>query len=119
VLADNDPELLDLLETDLNLEGYDVVATVQSGEAALEVCAQHRPDVLVVDYRMPPGLNGLETAQRARTSGIAAAVILYTNYRLPDLATQAHRFGATVVVKGPLRALRAALAEAVGAANSG
>jgi CheY-like chemotaxis protein len=35
VLADNDPDVLDLLETDLRLEGYDVVATVRSGDAAL------------------------------------------------------------------------------------
>ena len=112
VLADNDPEVLDLLGIDLTLEGYDVVAAVQSGEAALAACARHRPDVLVVDYRMPPGVNGLETAQQTRMAGTAGAIILYTNYRSPELAARARRFDVTVVLKGPLRALRDAVSGA-------
>ena len=112
VLADNDPDVLDLLVTDLGLEGYDVVAAVQFGAAAVTACVRHRPDVLVVDYRMPPGQDGLETAEQVHISATVDAIILYTNYRSPELAADARRFGARVVVKGPLQSLREALADA-------
>jgi CheY-like chemotaxis protein len=111
VVADNDPVVLDLLATDLGLEGYDVIATVPSGEAAAEVCAERRPDVLIVDYRMPPGWNGLETIARIKEAHGAGAYVLYTNYRLPDLRRRAERLGAVFVSKGPLRTLRAVLAD--------
>lgn len=109
VLADNDPAVLDLLGTDLQLEGHNVLAAVGSGEEAIIACQEHRPDVVVVDYRMPPGLDGLETIRRIRADGTAGTCILYTNYRSPHIATVAEKIGAVYVKKGPLRELRAAL----------
>lgn len=110
VVVDNDPVVLDLLATDLALEGYDVIATVPSGESAVAVCAERRPDVVIVDYRMPPGWDGLETIARIREARSAGACVLYTNYRLPELRRRTERLGALFVMKGPLRALRTALA---------
>jgi len=110
VIADNDPVVLDLLATDLGLEGYDVIATVPSGEAAAAVCAERHPDVLIVDYRMPPGWNGIETIAHVREAQSAGAYVLYTNYRLPELRRRAERLGAVFVAKGALPTLRAALA---------
>jgi CheY-like chemotaxis protein len=112
VVADNDAALLELISTDLALEGHNVVATALTGERALEMCAEHRPDVLIVDYRMPPGLDGLETIRQVQAAGAAATCILYSNYRSAHIAQEARRLGATYVAKGPLRTLRAALAAA-------
>jgi CheY-like chemotaxis protein len=109
VVADNDATILDLVSMDLKLEGYDVLATATSGEAAAELCAQLFPDVLVVDQRMPPGLTGLETIERVRAEGTAGACILYTNYRSAQLKRAALKLDATYVEKGPLRNLRVAL----------
>jgi DNA-binding NarL/FixJ family response regulator len=109
VIADNDPTVVELLRTDLGLEGYLVVATAESGAGAAAACARFRPDVLIVDYRMPPGLNGLETIATVRAAGTASKAILYTNYRSADIAAEAARLGARVVAKGPLWMLRDAL----------
>jgi CheY-like chemotaxis protein len=109
VLADNDPAIIDLVSTDLSLEGHQVVATALTGEEALEACDKYHPDVLVVDYRMPPGLDGLETIRRVREAGTAGTCILYSNYKSPTIATVAKNIGAIYVKKGPLRTLRAAL----------
>jgi len=111
VVVDNDPAVLDLLATDLGLEGYDVVACVSSGEDAAAVCAELRPDVVVVDYRMPPGWDGLETIAHIREAQSAGAYVLYTNYRLPELRRRTERLGAVFVSKGPLRLLRNVLAD--------
>jgi CheY-like chemotaxis protein len=110
VVADNDPALLELISTDLELEGHQVLATVLTGQQAVDACAEHRPDVLVVDYRMPPGMNGLEAIRRVRADDSVATCVLYTNYRSPQIADEAARLGAVYVRKGPLRTLRAAVA---------
>lgn len=109
VIADNDHEWRELIRTDLTLEGYDVVSVCSSGEEALDVCAQQRPDVLVVDERMPPGLNGVEVARQLRTTLPSVSVVIFTNYDEEDIAKGAADVGAVFVLKGNLRALRAAL----------
>jgi DNA-binding NarL/FixJ family response regulator len=41
-------------------EGIDVVEAVSEGTAAVGACRQHRPDVVVMDFRLP-GMDGVET----------------------------------------------------------
>jgi response regulator NasT len=109
VIADNDDEWLELIRTDLVLEGHSVVAACASGDEAIAACAQHRPDVLVVDERMPPGLNGIEVARQVRAANPGITVVLFTNYDEEEVVKGAADVGAVFVLKGNLRALRAAL----------
>src|SRR2546423_12788763 len=109
VIADNDLEWLELVRTDLSLEGHDVVASCVSGEEALEACRVHRPHALIVDEKMPPGLNGVEVARRVRASDPGIRGVIFTNYDEEDVIKGAADARAEVVVKGNLRALRAAL----------
>ena len=109
VIADNDAEWLELIRTDLSLEGHQVVAAVQSGEEAIAACREHRPDVLVVDERMPPGLNGVEVARQVRSADPSIQVVLFTNFDEEEIVKGAADAGAVFVLKGNLRALRAAL----------
>lgn len=111
IIVDNDPELLDLVTTDLRLEGWDVVAALRDGTDAVTACLNLHPDVLVVDYRMPLGLDGLQVISRVRTLAPSVRVVLYTNYRASRLAKRARRLGASYLVKGELATLRAWLAQ--------
>jgi two-component system response regulator AlgR len=109
VIADNDAEWLELIRTDLSLEGHEVLASVASGEEALAACRQHRPDVLIVDERMPPGLNGVEVARQLRATDPGIQVVVFTNFDEEEIMKEAADAGAVFVLKGNLRALRAAL----------
>ena len=108
VIVDNDEAVLELLQLDLRLEGHDVLATALDGDGALQACGEHAPDVLVVDLRMGPGINGLEVARRVRRPGLR--VVLHTNYVTPDVVKSATEVGAIVIEKGNLNALRRAVA---------
>lgn len=111
VIVDNDPEVLDLLVTDLSAEGHEILATELQGDAALERCRELLPDVLITDHRMPPGPNGVEVATAATALDHAPTVIIYTNYRDPTIRSRAEQLGVTVLEKGNLRALRRAIDE--------
>ena len=105
VVADNDQDALDLLVLDLSLEGHDIVGTALGGDDAVSLCESLRPDVLVVDYRMPPGPNGLDVARRVRELP-GLRVVVYSNYHDTHLREQTARAGATFLQKGQLTALR-------------
>ena len=113
VVVDNDEGALELVVTDLRLEGHDIVGTALDGTRALELCRDLQPDVVVVDHRMPPGPHGLEVAQTLAHEAPAVRVIVFTNYQDVDLVTQIEATGATYLPKGNLRALRQAVAEGI------
>jgi CheY-like chemotaxis protein len=65
VVADDEPAIRELLEGLLGRElGFRVVS-VSDGEGALRAVAAERPDVVLLDHRMP-GLDGFEVARRLR-----------------------------------------------------
>jgi len=110
VVVDNDPDALELACTDLRLEGHEIVGFAGDGETALELCRKLRPDVLVVDYRMPPGPDGAEVARRMRREMPAVTVVVFTNYDTADVVRSVGRAGARLVLKGQLDDLRRAVA---------
>ena len=107
LIVDNDQAVLDLLLLDLRLEGHEVVATALNGEDALELCEKHSPDVVVVDYRLGRGINGIEVARRL--AGSPARAVLFTNYITHDVLADAAAVGLPVIEKGNLHALRRAI----------
>ncbi|MEU6998366.1 response regulator transcription factor [Nonomuraea sp. NPDC046570] len=62
--------------------GHEVVAAVGDGDALVEAVAEHRPDVSVVDVRMPPSFSdeGLRAAVEARTRVPGAPVLILSQY---------------------------------------
>lgn len=109
VIADNDPEALDLAVVDLDLEGHDIVGTAREGTTALELCERLTPDVLVVDHRMPPGPWGVEVAEQVRRDHPDIRVVIYSNYQSEDLFRRARACGAVYLPKGNLQSLRRAV----------
>lgn len=67
--------LVTLLSTEPDLR---VVAEAEDGAQALELQAQHRPDVTLLDLRMPGGPDGIETLKRLRAQAPEARVIVLT-----------------------------------------
>jgi DNA-binding NarL/FixJ family response regulator len=55
----------------------EVVAAVENGNDVVELCRQHSPDVVVMDYRLP-GLNGVEATAKLRRHCPEVAVVCLT-----------------------------------------
>ncbi len=78
VIVDDNPVFRETLDFLLGLRSdIDVVAAVASGNDAPGVCATVRPDVVLMDYRMP-GLNGVEATAAVLAAAPRAAVVCLT-----------------------------------------
>jgi CheY-like chemotaxis protein len=106
VLVDNDPAALELLELDLTLEGHEIVGTAAQGEAAIDLVLATVPDVVVLDYRMPPGIDGLEVARVLRRRAPQVRLVFYSSHVRPELLDGAARLAVPYLRKGDLAALR-------------
>lgn len=115
LVVDNDPDARELVVVDLTLEGCEVVAAVADAAAAVEAYGEHRPDVAVVDVRMPGG-DGVSLARRLRGADPDAHVVLYTSHPVGEVRRRARDLAVPVVRKGDLRGLRRAV-RAVSAAG--
>jgi response regulator NasT len=104
---------LDLVEM-LREEGYDVVAEAADGEAAVRLAEEHRPDLVVLDVKMPR-MDGLAAAERIMAARIAAVVML-TAFSQRALVDRARAAGAMAYLVKPFT--RAELVPAVEVALS-
>jgi AmiR/NasT family two-component response regulator len=89
---------LDLAEM-LAEEGYDVVGQAGDGETAVALAEKHRPDLVVLDVKMPK-LDGISAAQRIAEQRIAPVVIL-TAFSQRDLVERARDAGAMAYLVKP------------------
>jgi two-component system, response regulator PdtaR len=89
---------LDLKEM-LEEEGYVVVAEAGDGEAAIALTQQHRPDLVVLDVKMPR-LDGISAAERIAAARLAPVVVL-TAFSQRELVERARDAGAMAYVVKP------------------
>ena len=71
-----------------------VVATAGDGEEALRMAREHRPDVMLMDVRMPV-LDGIEATRRITESETSPRVIILTTFELDEYVFEALRAGAS------------------------
>jgi DNA-binding NarL/FixJ family response regulator len=82
VLAEDSVLLRDGLTGLLGRFGHEVVAAVGDAEALVAAAAEHAPDIVVTDVRMPPGFQdeGLHAAIRLRTRRPTLPVLVLSQY---------------------------------------
>ena len=103
ILTVDDDEMERFLQREvLEPAGFDIIEA-NSGTAALELFAEHQPDLVVLDVMMPE-MNGFEACQaiRALPGGQNAPILMAT--ALDDIASidQAYRAGATDFIGKPI-----------------
>lgn len=89
---------MDLAEM-LAEEGYEVVGQAGDGATAVELAEEHRPDLVILDVKMPV-LDGIAAAERIAAARIAPVVIL-TAFSQRDLVERARDAGAMAYLVKP------------------
>lgn len=66
LLVDDERDITDLLEEILNRDGFRNIRKAYTGQHALDVCREYKPDVIVLDI-MLPDIDGIEVCKQIRS----------------------------------------------------
>jgi len=123
LLVDDEAPVLEVLNEYFSSQGY-AVETASTGADALTVAQHYRPDLVLLDIRMP-GMDGVEVLKKLRELDPDLAVIMVTANEDSALARETLKIGAFDYVSKPFdfghldRAVSAAIVHSGGLAPVG
>lgn len=84
LVVDDEPRLVRLVSEVLRAVGHQVISAA-SGEAAIEMVALEQPDLLLLDIRLDPGIDGYEVCRRLREFSDLPVIMLTAKALETDL----------------------------------
>jgi response regulator NasT len=103
MIVDHDPITRMELREMLKSKGYQVLKECQNGEEAIEQCLKLRPDLIIMDVKMPI-LNGVKAAKIIRKQ-LDTAILLLTADSQRELIEEAKESGVTAYLVKPVTVL--------------
>lgn len=100
IIAEDNAKTRLFLKNQLELLGYQVVAAVSNGQAAVEAVEQFQPTLVIMDIKMPL-LDGIEAAT-AMTAKRALPIILITGMSSDEMASKAIEAGVFAYLVKPV-----------------
>ena len=97
LVIDDEQGIRDLLDTLLRRKGYDVVLA-ESGRQGLELFRRERPDVIVLDLKMPE-MDGLTVLRQIKNLDPGKPVIILTGAGTAETEQQVRALGVTEYVE--------------------
>ena len=97
LVIDDEQGIRNLLDTLLSRKGYDVVLA-DGGRKGLELIRRERPDVVVLDLKMPE-MDGVAVLQQIRRLNSNQPVIILTGAATPEREQQVRALGVTEFVE--------------------
>ncbi len=86
LIADDEPDILEIIEFNLQSEGYNVV-TAKNGDEAIDQAKKHLPDLIMLDVMMP-GKNGIEVCNLLRMNPAFKKTLIVFLSALSDEGTE-------------------------------
>lgn len=95
LIVEDDPDLAEVYQTLLTQAKYSV-ALARNGEEALQKAAEHKPDLILLDLRMPV-MDGVEFLEKYNLKKLHpnVKVIVFSNYDLQDSIDDSYKLGAS------------------------
>lgn len=82
------------LKAVLGNEEFEIAGEASSGEEAVELAASLVPDIVLMDVRLGPGIDGLEATRRIAALGLPTRVIILSLHDMPAYVREALAAGA-------------------------
>lgn len=102
LIIDDERPIRETLEMVLLEKGYQV-ASAEDGPGGLEAVRRERPDVVILDIRLP-GMNGMEVLQKIKEQHKDISVIMITAFHDMETTIQAMKAGAYEYIHKPIDA---------------
>jgi DNA-binding NarL/FixJ family response regulator len=94
VLADDQELVRSGFRLILELAGMEIAGEARDGREAVELARTERPDVVLMDVRMP-AMDGIEATRRISQAGLPSRVLMLTTFDLDEYVYEALRAGAS------------------------
>ncbi|MGI6587000.1 MAG: response regulator [Lutisporaceae bacterium] len=101
VIADDEPITRMDIRQMLEENKFSVVGEASDGFDAIELCRQHKPDIVLMDIKMPI-FDGLEAAKNILDNDLAECVVMLTAYSDQELIERAGQAGVTGYLVKPI-----------------
>lgn len=82
LIADDEPDIVEIISYNLSLEGYELI-TARDGDEALQLAKTHKPDLIILDVMMPHK-NGMEVCRILRSQPQFAQTLIIFLTALAD-----------------------------------
>ena len=102
LVVDDEEDFVETMVNRLKKRTIDAVG-VLSGEEALELLGKREFDVVILDIKMPGGMDGIETLKEIKKVQPLAEVILLTGHASVESSIEGMRLGAFDYVLKPIR----------------
>ena len=99
LVVDDEIDVLEMIELGLRSAGYQML-TADSGERAIEIFEQQRPDLVICDIKMPK-MNGITTIARLREHDPGLPVVVLTGYLGPQTIEECEQLGGVELLRKP------------------
>ncbi|SDR70748.1 response regulator transcription factor [Corynebacterium timonense] len=76
LVVDDEPNIVELLTVSLKFQGFEV-ESAESGQEALKIAREFRPDAYILDVMMP-GMDGFELLGKLRSEGLDGPILFLT-----------------------------------------
>ncbi len=93
LIADDHPLFLTGMKYALSAQGFKVIAEAKNGEEAVAACHKHKPDVALLDIKMPL-LDGIEACRQITRHNPTMLVLMLTTFDEPGVIRAAKEAGA-------------------------
>lgn len=101
IVAEDDPiTRMDICEILVNA-GYDIVGEAANGLQAIDLCRKHRPDLMLMDIKMPK-LDGIQAAQLIMKENLIGALVMLTAYSGKEFIERVKGIGALGYIVKPI-----------------
>ncbi len=100
LIVDDEEGIRKTLGMVLSEKGYQVF-TAADGQAGLRITEETRPEILVLDIRLP-GMDGLEVLRQVRAKSVPITVIMITAFQDMETTVQAMKLGAYEYIHKPI-----------------
>ena len=105
LIIDDNRLILKYLKESISKMGYESIEA-ESGEIGLELVETEKPQLVITDFQMPGGMDGLEVLTRIRQSNATLPVILLTGFGDVVLTIKSIQLGAFDYLEKPVELIR-------------